>query len=170
MINPLLSQHGFRLRGVQADLALIPAGMEPLGRYEITYDFYMMTTEVTDQMWESVNGNGTGGSMMAHDYMSWYAAAEYANAVSLLAGKEQCYDCSEIPWLFCTEAIDPRLCNGYRLPTRAEWEYAQKSGSTEEFYTGEGPNLGGYVDEPTGCQGTERIIDGVNNPLLSDYA
>ena len=36
------------------DLVLIPSGSDPLGRYDITNDFYMMTTEVTQGMYTSL--------------------------------------------------------------------------------------------------------------------
>ena len=36
--------------GVSMTMALIPAGDDPKGRYTLTNDFYMMTTEVTQAM------------------------------------------------------------------------------------------------------------------------
>ena len=55
----------FIVNSEQADLVLIPAGDDPLGRYSIGFDFYMMTTEATEGMWDAVMATGTGVSQVA---------------------------------------------------------------------------------------------------------
>ena len=47
--------------------------------------------------------------------------------------------------------------------------YAARSGTTTDFWTGEGADLGGNYSSD-GCSGSETILDGVSNPLLGDYA
>ena len=42
------------LVGDYIDMVLIPSGFDPLGRYDITSDFYLMTTEVTQGMFTSL--------------------------------------------------------------------------------------------------------------------
>ena len=54
--------------------------------------------------------------------------------------------------------------------TEAEWEYAARSGTTREFWTGQGNALGGAPSALNSTNGTETILDGVSNPLLRDYA
>ena len=49
--------------GVGPDFVLIP-GTDPLGRYSISFDFYMMTTEVTVGMWDAFMGSGSSVSTM----------------------------------------------------------------------------------------------------------
>ena len=67
------------------------AGVEPLQRYELSTDFYAMTTEVTQGMYESIMGtdwrNLSGpadpgrylGDEYAINYVTWYMAADFAN-------------------------------------------------------------------------------------------
>lgn len=147
------------------DFVEVPAGDDPLGRYTLTRSFYMMTTEVTQSMFELLIGYNPsyfqGSSILDEsdypvDYANWLEAAEFANLLSELDGLAPCYDPSAAYTPYGQYSGNNYYdCPGYRLPTQAEWVYAAHSGSAEEIWTenGGGPPIDlnhlSYVDDGT---------------------
>jgi formylglycine-generating enzyme required for sulfatase activity len=100
----------------------------------LTESFYMQNTEVTQGQWKEIMDNNPSdfsfcGSCPV-EMVSWKDVQEFISRLNKKEGSGK-----------------------YRLPTEAEWEYAARAGSTDQFY------------------GDPLVIMGANDaPALSDVA
>ena len=102
-----------------------PPIAQPVHRISWNHTYWIADIEITQRTYERVtntNPSETHSPFLPVSNVLWTEALEFCNALSKQEQKTPCY--SNISSHGAEWSLD---CDGYRLPTEAEWEYAAQS-------------------------------------------
>ena len=121
---------------------------KPAHKVTISKDFYLMESEVTQALYERVMGYNPSYFKRPNrpvETVSWNNALKFCNKLSEMEGLDQCYTINgnDVSW-------SNKSCNGWRLPTEAEWEYAARGGQSYKYSGSDNVDEVAWYDDNSG--------------------
>lgn len=111
---------------------------------KLTQGYWTLTTPVTQGQWQALMGDNPshfrGDARLPVEMVSWFDALRFCNALSRAEGLEEAYilpdSLAERHAGFTLEEVEWKGlgCNGWRLPTEAEWEAGCRAGTITKRY------------------------------------
>ena len=151
-----------------------------MGRYTLERDLWVQSTEVHQSLYmKLINQNPSSNQdcpTCPVEMVDRNDAMVFANQMSKWEGLEVCYDCSyeydyNLRTVSACEIRDSLLeegqsiydCEGYRLPTEAEWEYITRGNTSSDISTSS--------SSPTFILSNQCSSNSLSdNTLLEDYS
>lgn len=111
-----------------------------MGKYEVTQEQYQAVTGTNPSIYNSNPAAGEVQGKRPVEGVTWYDAILFCNRLSLLEGLTPAYQVTGVTnWNTATAPTSDNTdwnnatilvgSDGYRLPTKAQWEYAAKGGN-----------------------------------------